>query len=151
VKGNRLRTDNADGTTQIIDLDGPPYHFYLMGKKTHAVATFDDIRAAMQQAQENVRQQINQQAQQEPRLKYTQVTSRPASKLYWAQATARSSVNPCPRWQVPQFIDYRALIRPTKHLCQETRGGLEMNESCSRLLSSRGHRIATTASRAQEG
>jgi hypothetical protein len=81
VKSNRLRTDNADGTSQIIDLDGRRIIFIDAVKKTYAVATFDDIRAAMQQAQQNMQQQINQQAQQNPKLKDTQVTVTPEFKI----------------------------------------------------------------------
>ena len=62
VKGNRLRTDNADGTAQIIDLDGRRVIAIDLNKKTYAVATFDEIKAAMEQA----RQQMQQQMQQNP-------------------------------------------------------------------------------------
>src|ERR1700733_6023186 len=44
VKGNRLRTDNADGTAQIIDLEGQRVIVMDMNKKTYAVATFDQIK-----------------------------------------------------------------------------------------------------------
>jgi hypothetical protein len=81
VKGHRLRTDNADGTSQIIDLDGRRIIFIDAAKRTYAVATFDDIRAAMQQAQQNMQRQINQQSEQDPKLKDTQVTFTPSVKI----------------------------------------------------------------------
>ena len=62
VKGDRLRTDNEDGTSQIIDVDGRRVIFIDNNKKTYAVATFDQIKAAMEQAA----QQMQQQAQQNP-------------------------------------------------------------------------------------
>jgi hypothetical protein len=62
VKGDRLRTDNEDGTSQIIDADGRRVIFIDNNKKTYAVATFDQIKAAMEQAA----QQMQQQAQQNP-------------------------------------------------------------------------------------
>ncbi len=62
VKGDRLRTDNEDGTSQIIDVGGRRVIFIDNNKKTYAVATFDQIRAAMEQAA----QQMQQQAQQHP-------------------------------------------------------------------------------------
>jgi hypothetical protein len=65
VKGNRLRTDNADGTAQIIDLDGRRVIAIDLNKKTYGVATFDEIKAAMDQA----RQQMQQQMQQNPAQK----------------------------------------------------------------------------------
>ncbi|MGC1687330.1 MAG: hypothetical protein WA734_17015, partial [Candidatus Acidiferrales bacterium] len=62
VKGDRLRTDNEDGTSQIIDVGGRRVIFIDNNKKTYAVATFDQIRAAMEQAA----QQMQQQAEQHP-------------------------------------------------------------------------------------
>jgi hypothetical protein len=81
VKGNRIRTDNAEGTSQIIDLDGRRVILIDTTNRTYAIATFDDIRAAMQQAQENVQQQINQQTQQDPKLKDAQMTFTPSVKI----------------------------------------------------------------------
>ena len=72
VKGNRLRIDNADGTSQIVDLDGRRIIMIDNSKKTYSVATFDEIRAAMQQAQRNAQQQMQQAQQQDPRLKDAQ-------------------------------------------------------------------------------
>jgi hypothetical protein len=69
VKGNRLRTDNPDGTTQIIDLDGRRVIAIDLNKKTYAVATFDQIQAAMEQAQQQAQQKMQQQAQQNPQEK----------------------------------------------------------------------------------
>src|SRR5579862_4708715 len=60
VKGGHLRTDNADGTVQIIDLDGRRVIFIDTTKKTYAVASFDQIHDAMQQAMQNAQQQIQQ-------------------------------------------------------------------------------------------
>ena len=54
VKGGRLRTDNADGTAQIIDVEGQRVIAIDLNKKTYAVATFDQIRAAMEQAEQQM-------------------------------------------------------------------------------------------------
>jgi len=64
VKGGRLRTDEPDGTAQVIDLDGRRVIAIDMNKKTYAVATFDQIKAAFDQAQQQMKQQI----QQDPKL-----------------------------------------------------------------------------------
>lgn len=64
VKGGRLRTDNPDGTAQIIDLEQRRIIMIDLNKKTYAVATFDQIKAAFDQAQ----QQMQQQIQQDPKL-----------------------------------------------------------------------------------
>jgi hypothetical protein len=62
VSGNRLRVDNADGTVQIIDLDRRRVIEIDTKTKTYAVATFEQIHAAMEQAQ----QQMQERAQQNP-------------------------------------------------------------------------------------
>jgi len=66
LKGNRLRTDQPDGTAQIVDLDGRRVIAIDLNKRTYAVATFEQIQAAMAQAQQQMQQQIQQnpQAQQ---------------------------------------------------------------------------------------
>lgn len=63
VKGDRLRTDNEDGTSQIIDVAGRRVIFIDNNKKTYAVATFDQIRAAMEQAAQQMQQQMQQNPQ----------------------------------------------------------------------------------------
>src|ERR1700761_4542981 len=51
IKGNKLRTDGSDGSIQIIDLGGRRVISIDNEKKTYSVATFDDIKAAMEKAQ----------------------------------------------------------------------------------------------------
>jgi hypothetical protein len=63
VKGGRLRTDNPDGTIEIIDIDGQRVIAIDTNKKTYAVATFDQIKAAMQQAQQQMQAQVQENAQ----------------------------------------------------------------------------------------
>ena len=63
VKGDRLRTDNEDGTSQIIDVGGRRVIFIDNNNKTYAVATFDQIRAAMEQAAQQMQQQMQQNPQ----------------------------------------------------------------------------------------
>ena len=57
VKGGKLRTDNADGTSQVIDLDGKRVISIDNTNKTYGVATFDQIHDAMVQAMQNAQQQ----------------------------------------------------------------------------------------------
>ena len=72
VKGNRLRTDNADGTAQIIDLDGRRVISIDLKSKTYAVATFDQIKAAMEQAQQQMQQAMAQNPQQKQQMQQMQ-------------------------------------------------------------------------------
>jgi len=77
LKGNRLRTDRPDGTAQIIDLDGRRVIAIDLNKKTYAVATFDEIKAAFEQAQERMQRQMQQNPQQKQQLQDTQVKITP--------------------------------------------------------------------------
>ena len=77
LKGGRLRTDRPDGTAQIIDLDGRRVIAIDLNKKTYAVATFDDIKAAFEQAQQRMQQQMQQNPQQKQQLQDTQVKITP--------------------------------------------------------------------------
>ena len=50
IKGNKMRTDGSDGSIQIIDLDGRRVISVDNEKRTYSVATFDEIKAAMEKA-----------------------------------------------------------------------------------------------------
>jgi len=65
VKGNKLRTDHADGSIQIIDLDGRRFLQIDPKAKTYQEASFDEIKAAMQKAQEDAAKKM----QQDPKTK----------------------------------------------------------------------------------
>src|SRR5580704_8697935 len=80
VKGDRLRTDNEDGTSQIIDVAGRRVIFIDNNNKTYAVATFDQIKAAMEQAAQQVQQ--NPQTPQEKGVPPdVQLTVKPTIKV----------------------------------------------------------------------
>ena len=64
VKGNRMRTDNSDGTIQIIDLDGHRIIGIDPQKKSYGVVTFDELKAAMEQQKQKMQQAMQQAAQQ---------------------------------------------------------------------------------------
>jgi hypothetical protein len=61
LKGNRLRTDNADGFTEIIDLDGRRFIKIDNKKKEYSVATFEEIKASLEKAQQAAQQKMQQQ------------------------------------------------------------------------------------------
>jgi len=77
IKGNRLRTDSQDGTTLIIDLDGRRVISIDLKNKTYGVATFDQIKAAMEQAQQQVQQQMQQNPEQAQQMQNAQITITP--------------------------------------------------------------------------
>lgn len=59
VKGDYLRTDEADGTYQIIDLSGQRIIHVNPKKNSYSVATFDQMREALQKASERMNQQTH--------------------------------------------------------------------------------------------
>lgn len=65
VKGNKLRTDHSDGGIQIIDLDGRRVIEIDPKARTYQEATFEEIKAALQKAQEDAAKKM----QQDPKTK----------------------------------------------------------------------------------
>jgi len=50
VKGNRLRTDEADGNSKVIDLDGRRIITIDNKARTYSILTFEQMRAALERA-----------------------------------------------------------------------------------------------------
>jgi hypothetical protein len=69
VKGNLMRSDDADGSIQIIDLDQKLIIQIDPQNRTYSQATFDEIRDALKKATEEQRQKM----QKDPKTKDTQV------------------------------------------------------------------------------
>lgn len=65
LKGNKLRTDHSEGTIQIIDLDGRRFIEIDPKAHTYQEATFEEIKAALQKAQEDAAKKM----QQDPKTK----------------------------------------------------------------------------------
>jgi hypothetical protein len=63
VKGNRLRKDESDGRRQIIDLDGRRIIFIDTQKRTYSITTFDEMKAGLERAREQVQSQEARQPQ----------------------------------------------------------------------------------------
>src|ERR1700682_5326566 len=59
VKGDGMRTDNADGRVQIIDLSGRRIIEIDPPARTYTEVTFDEMKAAMQKAQEQAQQKMD--------------------------------------------------------------------------------------------
>jgi len=60
IKGNRMRTDRADGTVQIIDLDSRQVIEIDTRQRTYGVASFDDLKAALLNEQQTMMQLFQQ-------------------------------------------------------------------------------------------
>jgi hypothetical protein len=59
VRGDRMRADNADGRVEIIDLSGRRIIEIDPQKRTYTEVTFDEMKAAMQKAQEQAQQKMD--------------------------------------------------------------------------------------------
>ena len=83
VKGDRMRTDHTDGTSQIIDVGKQRVLFVDNNKKTYAVATFDQIRAsAWNSSSSNYSRRRRHSRSRKPRqLRKPQVTITPTVKV----------------------------------------------------------------------
>ena len=60
LKGKRLRTDDSEGQIQIIDLEGRRIVTIDPVKHTYSEITFDQMKEAMQNAQQKMQQQMDQ-------------------------------------------------------------------------------------------
>lgn len=81
VKGGKLRSDNADGTSQVIDLDGKRVISIDNNNKTYGVATFDQIHDAMVQAMQVAQQEQQADAAQHPEVQNAQLNITPTIKV----------------------------------------------------------------------
>jgi hypothetical protein len=59
IKGDRMRSDEADGQVQIIDLAGRRIVQIDPQKKTYTEITFDEMKAALQKAQDQIQQKVD--------------------------------------------------------------------------------------------
>ena len=66
VKGDRLRSDHSDGRVEIIDLDGRRMISIDSQKKTYSIVTFDQMKAALERAQEKAKAESAKSGQQSP-------------------------------------------------------------------------------------
>jgi hypothetical protein len=57
VRGNRLRTESADGPVEIIDLDGRRFIHVDPAKKSYWIQTFDQFKQQVEQAREKAKQE----------------------------------------------------------------------------------------------
>ncbi len=74
VKDNRMREERANGTVEIIDLDGRRFIYVDSTKKEYSVVTFEEFKAAMQRAQERAKQAKQQQMAKNPQAQNVTIT-----------------------------------------------------------------------------
>ena len=77
LKANRMRTESSDGTVQIIDLDGRRIISIDNLKKTYSVMTFDEMKVAMEKAQQDAQQKMAQEKKTDPQAQNAQLQVTP--------------------------------------------------------------------------
>src|SRR5215510_1027333 len=65
VKGDKMRTEHSDGTIQVIDLEKRRFLEIDPKQRTYKEATFEEMKAAMQKAQEDAARKM----QEDPKTK----------------------------------------------------------------------------------
>jgi hypothetical protein len=60
VKGGKLRTEESDGTIQIIDLEGRRFIGIDPKTQTYSIVTFDDMKKAIEQRQAELQQKTKE-------------------------------------------------------------------------------------------
>ena len=66
VKGNKLRTDESDGTIQIIDLDGRRFIRIDPKTKTYGIVTFDQMKKAMEKRRAEMEAKMKEEQAKHP-------------------------------------------------------------------------------------
>src|SRR3974390_1453665 len=66
VKGNKLRTDESDGTIQIIDLDGRRFIRIDPKTKTYGIVTFDQMKKAMEKRRAEMEAKMKEEQAKNP-------------------------------------------------------------------------------------
>ena len=66
LKGNRMRSEHANGQVEIIDLDARRFINVDTVKKTYSTMTFDEFKAAMQRAQDKAKEEQAKAAAKNP-------------------------------------------------------------------------------------
>ena len=101
VKGNVMRREQADGSVSIIDLDGRRFITIDQAKKTYSVMTFDDFKAAMQQAQARVKDQQAAAVAQHPEAANVKLTP----KIHSEETGATRTILNLPTSEVKWRLD----------------------------------------------
>ena len=94
IEGNRLRTDGLDGSIQIIDLDGRRIISIDNQKKTYSVATFEEIKVAMEKARRDAEAKMQQENTGKPAAQAQDAQLQSDSENHLRPARQRHSRHP---------------------------------------------------------
>ena len=103
VKGDQLRVDHNDGSSEIIDLDAKHIIDINPQKRTYSIVTFDEMRASLEKMQQRLKEQtakMNAKMQVTPKVNVTQTGStrtilgQPAHEVKVELDTNMQSTNP---------------------------------------------------------
>lgn len=89
VKGNKLRTDHPDGSIQIIDIDARLIINIDPQKHTYSQMTFEEMKAALEKAQQNMKEKMAEQKAKDPKK---DVQANVKAKVYVTPSTATREI-----------------------------------------------------------
>jgi hypothetical protein len=101
LKNNMLRTEHPDGRIEIIDAEGKRFITIDTTNKTYSSMTFDEFRAALQQAQERAKEQQAKEVSKHPQAANLKITP----KIDMQETGATRTVLNLPTKEVKMKID----------------------------------------------
>jgi hypothetical protein len=113
LKGNSLRTEHSDGRVEIIDLDAKRFVYIDTAKKTYSTMTFDEFKAAMQRAQDRMKEEQAKEVSKHPESANVKVTP----KIDVQETGAARTILNLPTKEVKMKIDMQ--IESTDPKAQE--------------------------------
>jgi len=96
-----MRQEHADGTVEIIDLDGKRFININTTKKTYTTMTFDEFKAAMQRAQERAKEEQAKQTEKHPEAANVKIVP----KLHSEETGATKTILNLPTKEVKWRLD----------------------------------------------
>lgn len=100
VKGGRMRQEHADGTVEIIDLEGKRFINIDTAKKTYTTMTFDEFKAAMQRAQERAKEEQAKQTEKHPEAANVKIVPKMHSEETGATKTLLNLPTKEVKWRI---------------------------------------------------
>ncbi|WP_325386079.1 hypothetical protein [Edaphobacter sp.] len=153
VRGNQMRTDNNDGSSEIIDLEAKHVINIDPRKRTYSIVTFDEMRASLERMQQamkdkNVKMQVTPKANITETGTTRTILGQPAHEVRVQLDTEMQSTNPqnnqtgqatmtmnSDLWVAPSVTSYGEVRRFYHRMYQELRwtpsGNMTVNPQMS--------------------
>jgi hypothetical protein len=120
LKNNMLRTEHSDGRIDIIDAEGKKFINIDTAKKTYSTMTFEEFKAAMQRAQERMKEEQAKEVSKHPEAANVKITP----KIDMQETGASKTVLNLPTKEVKMKVDMQ--IESTDPKAQEKAQSMSM-------------------------